>query len=136
MEVRTFKPTDYINYTDFNTIDNLIWSIYHEKLPLINVPTYDYGFIVKQLNEVMTSSSIYHTNDGIKLFGDMYFKPEGWIDLSIYDDVPNLTHYMINDWYINIGLMYDNYTQILNKNIWNIHYLLIWNEDSTIEWED
>ena len=136
MAIKVFSPSDYINYTDLNEIDNLVWKIYHEKIPTLNVETLNYSYNVKSLNQVLNSSEIYNTNNGIKYFGDMYFKPTGWKDLDAYSTITNMTADMINDWYIDIELINDNYRQILNKNIWNVNYLLIWNEDSTIEWEE
>ncbi len=143
MEIKKYKSTDTIEYDNLAYINDYLFQFYMTKIkevfhwdPFIPYPEYTYT--VFSLNEVLTSTKFNKINKGIQDFRDYYFTPEGWKDLKVYENINNVTVSQINDWYTDLKLIDENYRDMFNHNIWNICYLLKWNEDSTIvvEWED
>ena len=143
MEIRKYKSTDTIEYNNLSFINQYLFEFYMTKIKEVfhwstSVPYPTYNFQSFFLNKVLSYVEFNNINKAIQDFRDYYFTPEGWKDLKVYENISNVTVSQINDWYTDLKLIDDNYRDMFNHNIWNICYLLKWNEDSTIvvEWED
>lgn len=131
-----FKANDVVNTNDFIKLRTGMTQML-AKFNNYNIPRIcEWEVINYPVNSILYLEKINDTIDNINNFKIYYFEPEGWRDIDKYKIIKNLTYEEMNDLFFDTKLGYDNVEEILNKNIWDVNYLLNWNEDSDIEWEE
>ena len=160
MEFRNYTINDYLEYEDLNQIEEAIADLL-DKISTLNIDAFEYNGKVWELNEFVYSTDILNIINGIQKFRDEYVNFNGLVDLrqyrnkklileqffyshnteiifsvSQYRNKKSIDYEEINNWINNLQIMYNNYADLINYNIWDYNYLLNWNENSTIEWEE
>ena len=135
MEFRNYTINDYLEYEDLNQIEEAIADLL-DKISTLNIDAFEYNGKVWELNEFVYSTDILNIINGIQKFRDEYVNFNGLVDLRQYRNKKSIDYEEINNWINNLQIMYNNYADLINYNIWDYNYLLNWNENSTIEWEE
>lgn len=135
-----YEETDYLNYTDLNTIENKIEEL-TENLQEYNSSTPNFSKKIWVLNEFPYIQEIQRIETGIDNLQKYWYKPDNWIESKIWLTGDETSQVIKSFSYIDINRWINNMNVIEpiigdETTLWNIQSYINWNEESDIEWSD